>query len=84
MNIGNASTLNELSSDEFKKLFDTIQKKYATMNKQLLKYCESSLHSISLTVSEFTRGDYYQMDIDSAERILDIAERNFEIISKSL
>jgi serine/threonine-protein kinase HipA len=84
MLIGEAKDLESLNEDSFKQLFEVIQKKYNTIRKQLIKYADSSLKAISDVVTEFIEGDYYQVDIDSAQRILEISKANHELVLKAL
>lgn len=84
MLIGEAKDMQSLNEVMFKDLFSKIQKKYHTIRKQLIKYADSSLKAVSESVTEFKKGDYYQVDLDSAERILDIAKANHMILLKAL
>jgi hypothetical protein len=84
MLIGEAKDLESLNEGMFKQLFNIIQKKYSAINKQLIKYADSSLKAISDAVTEFKEGDYYQVDIDSVQHILEIAKANHEIVLKAL
>ena len=84
MLIGEAKDLKSLNEDSFKQLFEVIQKKYNTIRKQLIKYADSSLKAVSGVVAEFLEGDFYQVDIDSALRILEISKANHEQVLKAL
>jgi serine/threonine-protein kinase HipA len=84
MLIGEAKDLESLNEGVFKQLFNIIQKKYSAINKQLIKYADSSLKAVSDVVTEFKEGDYYQVDIDSVQHILEIAKANHEIVLKAL
>jgi hypothetical protein len=61
-----------------------IEKKYNIIRKQLIKYANLSLTSISSVVTEFKEGDFYQRDIASAERILAISKANHKAVLKAL
>lgn len=80
MSIGAARTLEQLNQSEFLRLFSTIQKKYPTMRKQLLKFCDVSLQAVTETVAEFIEGDYYSADIAAAEQMLLIAKANRDVV----
>lgn len=84
MLIGDAKDMASLNEVMFKALFSKIQKKYQTIRQQLIKYADLSLKSVSDTVQEFKEGDYYQIDLDSAVRILEIAKANHVILLKAL
>lgn len=84
MLIGEANDMATLNEAMFKDLFSSVQKKYNTIRQQLIKYADSSLKAVSDTVNEFKAGDYYQVDIDSAQRILEIAKANHVILLKAL
>ena len=84
MLIGEAKDMQSLNEAMFRDLFSKIQKKYHTIRQQLIKYADTSLKAVSDTVQEFTKGDYYQVDLDSAERILEIAKANYLILLRVL
>jgi len=84
MLIGEANDLESFNEEAFRQLFDCIQKKYSAIRKQLIKYADSSLKAASDIVDEFIEGDYYQVDIDSAKRILEIAKANHEAVIGAL
>jgi serine/threonine-protein kinase HipA len=84
MLIGGVNDLESFDEEALKQLFDTIQKKYNTIRKQLIKYADLSLKAVSEVVSEFKERDYYQTDIDSAELILQIAKANHEAVIGAL
>jgi len=84
MLIGKANDLESLDEEALGQLFDTIQKKYNTIRKQLIKYADLSLNAVSDVVTEFKEGDYYQIDLDSAERILEIVKANHETVIRVL
>jgi len=84
MLIGKANDLESFDEAALIQLFDTIQKKYNTIRKQLIKYADLSLKAVLDVVAEFVKGEYYQTDIDSAERILEIAKANHEAVIGAL
>lgn len=84
MLIGKANDFESLDEEALRQLFDTIQKKYNTIRKQLIKYADLSLNAVSDVVTGFKEGDYYQIDLDSAERILEIVKANHETVIRVL
>jgi len=84
MLVGEANDLESFDEEALRQLFDTIQKKYNTIRKQLIKYADLSLKAVSDVVAEFVEGDYYQTDIDSAERIFQIAKANHKVVIEVL
>ena len=84
MLIGKSNDLESLTNESFEQLFKDIDKKYNTIKKQLIKFSDQSLKAISDVVAEFIEGNYYQPDIESAERILAIAKSNHHIVTKAL
>lgn len=84
MLIGKSNDLESLTNESFEQLFTDIDKKYNTIKKQLIKFVDQSLKAISDVVAEFIEGDYYQPDIESAERILAIAKSNHHVVTKAL
>ncbi|MCG8611174.1 MAG: HipA domain-containing protein [Pseudomonadales bacterium] len=84
MSIGEAQTLDTLTEASFKQMFEKINKKFSTIRKQLIKFADSSLKAVTSVVSDFREGDFYQSDIQAADKILKIAKTNHQIVLKSL